>query len=124
MKKMKKNFLLLCLTSALLFAAAAHAWDAQGKIYGTDIAYSNLTVTKNGVDVKFTNTFHSDVKISLRLNFYDRSGNLLGYSLFGLREIPAETYVDVGGNYLNGNWRKCRDATRIEWQRLTYEILY
>lgn len=121
---MKKFRFFLCLAVAILFAATAYAWDAQGKIYGTDIEYSNLAVTKNGVDVKFTNTYYSDVKISLRLNFYDRTGNLLGYSIFGLQEIPAETYVDINGNYLNGNWRKCRDAAKLQWQRMTYEILY
>ncbi|MDL2263949.1 hypothetical protein LJC31_04785 [Synergistaceae bacterium OttesenSCG-928-I11] len=121
---MKKICLSLCLALIIFSVAAAHAWDAQGKIYGTDVEYSGLAITKQGVDVKFTNTYYSDVKISLRLNFYDRTGNLLGYSLFGLREIPAEAYVDIAGNYLNGNWRKCRDATRLEWQRLTYEVLY
>jgi opacity protein-like surface antigen len=121
---MKKIIVLLCLAAALFSAAAACAWDAQGPIYGTEVEFSELTVTKNGVDVKFTNTSISDVKISLRLNFYDRNGNVQGYSLFGLREIAAGTYTDVRGNYLNGNWRKCRDAARMEWQRLTYEILY
>ena len=122
---MKKICLFLCCLAIVIFSVAPlHAWDTQGKIYGTDVEYSNLAITKQGVDVKFTNTYSSDVKISLRLNFYDRTGNLLGYSLFGLREIPAEAYVDIGANYLNGNWRKCRDATRLEWQRLTYEILY
>ena len=121
---MKKIRLFLCLALAMFSVTTAHAWEAQGKIYGTDVEYSNLAITRNGVDVKFTNTYDSDVKISLRLNFYDRTGNLLGYSIFGLREIPAETYVDINGNYLNGNWRHCRDAAKMEWQRMTYEILY
>lgn len=122
MKKMNGLFAtIVSLCILLAFAAGADAWDAQGMIYGTDIEYSLLTLSKNGVRVRLTNTYETDVKLSLRLTFYDRTGNTLGYSLFGLREIPGESYVDISSNYLNGNWRACRDAARIEWQRMTYE---
>ena len=122
--KMKKFFAAIAsLTILLLFAAGASAWEAQGAIHGTDIEYSMLELSKNGVRVRLTNTYETGVKLSLRLTFYDRTGNTIGYSLFGLREIPGDAYVDIGGNYLNGNWRTCRDAARIEWQRMTYEPL-
>ena len=122
MKKMKGLFAaILSLSILLTFVACAGAWDEQGTIYGTDIEYSSLTLSKNGVRVRLTNTYETAVKLSLRLTFYDRTGNTIGYSLFGLREIPGDAYVDIGGNYLNGNWRACRDAARIEWQKMTYE---
>lgn len=112
---------MVSLSILLMFAAGANAWDEQGTIYGTDIEYSQLALSKNGVQVRLTNTYETDIKLSLRLTFYDRTGNTIGYSLFGLREIPRSSYVEIGNNYLNGNWRACRDAARIEWQKMTYE---
>ena len=106
------------------FASAASVWDADGVIPGTDIEYSGLSVTRSGVSVKLTNTSADDVKVSLRLTFFDRSGNSIGYSLFGLREIWAENFVTISNNYLNGNWRACRDAPRIDFARMTYELIY
>ena len=122
MKKMKRLFTAgLTLSILLVLVAGAYAWEAQGMIYGTDIEYSMLELSKNGVRVRLANTYDTGVRLSLRLAFYDRTGNTIGYSLFGLREIPGGAYVDISGNYLNGNWRACRDAARIEWQKMTYE---
>jgi uncharacterized protein YxeA len=102
----------------------ALGWDAEGAIYGTDIEYSGLAVSKNGVAVKLTNTSNTDVKVSLNLIFYDRNGHSLGYSIFGLREIQAGSYADISGNYLNGKWKACRDAVRMEFVKMTYEPIY
>lgn len=121
---MKKALLGICAAISLLsFASWAGAWEAQGTIFGTDIEYSLLSLSKDGVRVRLTNAYDTDVKVSLRLTFYDSTGNTLGYSLFGLREIPGNAYADVSNNYLNGNWRTCRDAPRIEWQKMTYEAV-
>ena len=118
-------------TTIIIFAAAitaSHAatpsWEADGVIPGTEIEYSGLSVTRSGVSVKLTNTSFFDVKVSLRLTFFDRNGNSLGYSLFGLREIWAESSVNITNNFLNGNWRACRDAPRMDFVRMTYEYLY
>jgi hypothetical protein len=103
---------------------AALGWDAEGVIYGTDIEYSGLEVSKNGVAVKLTNTSNTDVKVSLKLTFNDRNGSSLGYSIFGLREIQAGSYADISRNYLNGKWKACRDAARMELVKMTYEPIY
>ena len=103
---------------------AAFAWEADGAIPGTWIEYSGLTVSRSGVSVRLTNTSPNDVNVSLRLTFFDRGGNSLGYSLFGLREIWAGESVTFSNNHLNGNWRACRDAPRINFSRMTYEYIY
>ena len=103
---------------------AAFAWDAEGVIAGTGIEYTGLSVTRSGVSVKLTNTSPFDVKVSLRLTFLDRDGNTVGYTIFGLREIWAGNSVTISNNYLNGNWRACRDAPRMNFSRMTYEYLY
>jgi hypothetical protein len=102
----------------------ASAWEANGGIPGTEIGYSNLQVSREGVSVRLVNTSGTNIKISLRLAFFDRSGNETGYSLFGLREIPKESYVDIAGNYLSGGWKVCKGAPRIEWRKMTYEFVY
>jgi hypothetical protein len=107
-----------------MYAGSLWAWEANGAIPGTDIEFSNLEVSKKGVAVRLANTSSDDVKVSLKLTFYDRNGNALGYSLFGLREIPAGAYSDISGNYLNGKWKPCRDSQRIEFAKMTYEPIY
>lgn len=109
---------------ALLTSITALGWDAEGVIYGTDIEYSGLVVSKSGVAVKLTNTSNTDVKVSLKLTFYDRNGNSRGYSIFGLREIQAGSHADISRNYLNGKWKECRDAVRMEFVKMTYEPIY
>jgi len=104
--------------------AAVPAWQADGIIPLTEIEYSGLSVSRSGVSVKLTNTSAADVKVSLRLAFLDREGNTIGYSLFGLREIEAGGYAAFSNNYLNGNWRACRDASRMNFSRMTYEPIY
>lgn len=122
---MKRTILAATAALCLLIAAgAAYSWEAQGTVYGTDIDYSSLAVSREGVKVRFANTYDTDVKVSLKLHFYDKAGNAIGYSIFGLREIPGNTYIDVEKNYLNGNWRACRDAFRIRWEKMTYEPIY
>ncbi|MDR2779900.1 MAG: hypothetical protein LBB28_02115 [Synergistaceae bacterium] len=108
----------------LATSGAVFGWDAEGVIYGTDVEYSGLAVSKNGVSVKLTNTSNTDVKVSLKLTFYDKNGSSLGYSIFGLREIQADFYADISGNYLNGKWKECRDAARMEFVKMTYEPIY
>jgi len=130
--EMKKLFfaaraitLMAILTMAISAShAAITAWEADGVIRGTDIEYSGLSVTRSGVSVKLTNTSPYDVKVSLKLTFLDRGGNSLGYSIFGLREIGAGGYVTLSNNYLNGNWRMCRNSPRIDFSRMTYEPIY
>ncbi|MDR3280528.1 MAG: hypothetical protein LBT23_08445 [Synergistaceae bacterium] len=122
---MKKIFMAILIVSfAFIIARAASAWPAEGVIYGADIEYSGMSVTKNGVSVKLTNTSGNDVKVSLKLTFYDTKGNSLGYSIFGLREIAAGGYADISNNHLNGKWKPCRDAQRIDFSKMTYEPLY
>jgi hypothetical protein len=83
-----------------------------------------MTVSKTGLDVRLKNVSAFDVKVSLRVAFIDREGNTIGYSIVGLREIPAGTYADISRNFLNGNWRQCRDARRMIWEKMTYEQIY
>ena len=129
---MKKNH---CAARAailiLIFAMAitishrvVFAWETDGVIAGTDIEYSALVVSRQGVSVKLTNTSNDDVKVSLKLMFLDRTGNSLGYSIFGLREIGGGDSATVTNNYLNGNWRKCRDSARMDFSKMTYEPIY
>jgi hypothetical protein len=108
----------------LVAARPASAWEASGRIPGTEIDYAELKVSKEGVSVRLSNTSHTDVKLSLALYFYDRSGNDIGHSIFALMEIPGGGYADFAGNYLTGRMRDCRDAPRIEWKKMTYEYLY
>ncbi|MDR1510091.1 MAG: hypothetical protein LBS53_10665 [Synergistaceae bacterium] len=122
MKKISCAVLGIILT--LSVSGAALGWDTEGVIYGTDIEYSGLVVSKSGVAVKLTNTSNTDVKVSLKLTFYGRNGSSLGYSIFGLREIQAGSYADISKNYLNGKWKECRDAARMEFVKMTYEPIY
>lgn len=115
------------LLAFVLLAAASiksEAIDAQGKIFRTDIEFSELAITKRGLTVKLTNTSDVPIKISSKLMFFDKSGNSVGYALFGLREIPSGTFVIFSGVPLKGSWKQCRDAPRWDWQTMTYEILY
>jgi hypothetical protein len=122
---MKKT---ICIAAAVLSifltAAAVCAWNADGVIPGTDITYSELTVSKNGVAVKLTNNFDSDVKVSLKLTFFNAEGNADGYALFGVRTIAAGTEVAISRNYLSGSWRACRKSARIIFEKMTYEPIY
>ncbi|MDR1916874.1 MAG: hypothetical protein LBQ58_09905 [Synergistaceae bacterium] len=122
---MKKIFLIVLAVSLILCSCSTlAAWDAEGAVPQTDIEFSSLEVSKGGVRVRLTNKSDYNVKVSLRLAFTDSEGNGIGYSIFGLREIPAGSYVDISNNYLNGNWKKCRDAHRMIWQKMTYEPIY
>jgi hypothetical protein len=124
-KDMKKFFYLILLISLILLTDdALLAWEADGLIPGTDITFSNLTVSKNGVAVKLLNSSSDDVRVSLKLSFYDRNGNIIGYSLFGVRDIAAGAMAEISGNHLSGKWKQCRDAERTEFLKMTYEPLY
>jgi hypothetical protein len=114
----------LAMLLILMSCGTILGWDAEGVIYGTDIEYSGLSVTKSGVAVKLTNISDTDVKLSLKLTFSDRNGNSLGYAIFGLREIKARSYANISKNYLNGKWKECRDAARMEFVKMTYEPIY
>lgn len=106
-------------------ACTAHAWEPQGKIYGTNaVEYSELSVAKDGVGARITNGDDLPIKISLKLLFFDKDGNTLGYAIFGLREIPAGAYSDYSNIYLSGKWKECKRAFRVEWQPMTYELVY
>jgi hypothetical protein len=112
------------LAMAVIYGAAAFAWEDGGVIIDTDVEYSEMKVSKSGLDVRLRNTSTVDIKVSLRALFRDRTGNSIGYSIIGLREIPAGTTVDIAGNHVTGNWRQCRDAPRMIWEKMTYELLY
>jgi hypothetical protein len=114
----------MSMTFLIVTASAAFSWPADGIIPGTDLEFSSLEVSREGVSVKLTNTSGDDVKVSLRLTFYDRESNAIGYSLFGLREIPAGSSIAVSRNYLNGKWKPCRDAPKGVFQKMTYEPIY
>ena len=116
--------ILFSVIAAAASYAATPSWQTEGVIIGTEIEYADLSVSRSGVSVRLTNTSSFDVKVSLRLTFRDRGGNTLGYSLFGLREISAGTSVKISNNYLNGNWRTCRDAQRMDFSSMTYEPIY
>jgi hypothetical protein len=123
---MRKFFLasLAILIVTMTSTPALLAWEADGVIPGTEIDYSELVVSKDGVSVKLTNTSADDVKVSLRLAFFDDRGNETGYSIFGLREIPAGESAEISGNHLSGRWKSCKDAARINFSRMTYDIIY
>ncbi len=123
--RFRKNILaLLAILLLVACTSLAYAWEKEGSIPTTELTFSELTVSKKGVSLKLTNTSHTPIKISARLTFYDQGGNTIGYTVFGLREIPEGSYVNIAENYLNGNWRKCRDAYRTEWRPMTYELVY
>lgn len=117
----KTIFAMICL---LLFASLAHAWEKEGVIPTTELEFEGLDISKKGVGVKLTNTSHTPVKVSLKLTFFDERSNSIGYAIFGLREIKGDSYVNIAETHLNGNWKKCREAYRIEWRAMTYELIY
>ena len=122
---MRRFFLASLATLIILTSASAlFAWEADGGVPGTEIEYSGLGVSKDGVSVKLTNASTGDVKVSLKLRFFDAGGNEIGYSIFGLREIPAGDSVEISGNHLSGRWKPCRDAARMNFSRMTYETIY
>jgi hypothetical protein len=81
-------------------------------------------VSKSGVSVRLANTSGYDVRVSLKLTFFDGYGNSIGHSVFGLREISAGEPVEISGNYLSGKWKECRDAAKISFVKMTYEPIY
>jgi hypothetical protein len=125
---MKNTRYLAALCVAVFFligtAKGLLAWDESGTVPGTGVKFSGFAVSKKGISVRFVNTSGYDVKISLQRIFYDRNGNRVGHSIFGLREMPEGASVDYADNYLTGNWKECKNAQRIEWQKMTYEYIY
>jgi hypothetical protein len=122
---MKKcSLFIAALAMTIIYCTAALAWEDKGIIIDTDVEYSEMKVSKSGLDVRLRNTSTVDIRISLRALFRDRTGNSIGYSIIGLREIPAGTTVDIAGNHVTGNWKQCRDAPRMIWEKMTYELLY
>jgi hypothetical protein len=119
---------IICLAVLILsvFAAAdaVFAWNAEGVIPGTEISYSGMTVSKDGVAVKLTNNSGNDARVSLKLTFFDKDGNGAGYSLFGLRVIAAGSEVEISRNYLTGKWKSCKNSERIVFEKMTYELIY
>lgn len=121
--------LLAVIFSLMLFLpctteAAPPQWSTEGLLAGTEISYSAMAVGKSGLSVKFTNTSHSTLKISSRLTFYDKNMDKVGYSLFGVREIPAGESVEFFNNHITGDWKKCKSAFKTEWETMTYEQVY
>jgi hypothetical protein len=122
---MKKTICIVtAILSVFLTVTSARAWDADGVIPGTDLSYSGLTLSKDGVAVKLTNNAGYDVKVSLKLTFLNADGNADGYALFGLRTIAAGTEVDISRNYLTGKWKTCHKSERIIFEKMTYEPIY
>jgi hypothetical protein len=122
---MKKIFLAV-IAAAVIFVSAEtlFAWGKEGAIPNTDIGYTDLSVSKKGVGVRLTNTSGDYVRVSLKLTFFDTNGNSIGYTVFGLREIPPNSSVDISDNYLSGKWKPCRDSARIDFSKMTYEPIY
>ena len=112
-------FLFPCITEA-----APPQWSTDGLLAGTEISYSALSVEKSGVNVKFTNTSHSTLRISSRLTFYDKNWDKVGYCLFGVRDIAAGESVEFFNNHITGDWKKCRSAFKTVWETMTYEQVY
>jgi hypothetical protein len=127
-KKILKTYVIILLAAAAVIELASPArlaaWNAAGGVPETEIEYSDMQVSKEGVTVKLANRSQTDVKVSLRVAFLDASGNEIGHSLFGLREIAAGSAAEVSRNYITGKWKECRDAPRAEWRKMTYEYLY
>jgi hypothetical protein len=122
---MKKTICIItAVLSVFVTAAAVCAWNADGVIPGTDLTYSELTVSKDGVAVKLTNNSNYDVKASLKLTFLNADGNTDGYALFGLRTIPAGSETAISRNYLTGRWKTCGKSPRIIFEKMTYEPIY
>ncbi|MDR1581596.1 MAG: hypothetical protein LBS35_14665 [Synergistaceae bacterium] len=122
---MKKTMcIVIAVLSVFLTATAVCAWKADGAIPGTDISYSGLTVSRNGVAVKLTNNSGYDVKVSLKLTFLSADGNVDGYALFGMRTIAAGSEAAVSRNYLTGKWKTCQKSARIIFEKMTYELIY
>jgi hypothetical protein len=122
---MKKTIcIVMAVLSVFLTAIAACAWNADGVIPGTEISYSGLTVSKDGVAVKLTNNSGSDVRVSLKLTFFNTNGNTIGYALFGVRTIAAGTEAGISRNYLAGKWKSCQKSARITFEKMTYEPIY
>ncbi|GHV29851.1 hypothetical protein FACS1894167_09740 [Synergistales bacterium] len=120
------NLVFAVILSVFLLSApvAVPAWEKGGKIYDTDLEYADLNLSKAGLAVRINNPSTDDVKVSLRLSFFDRNSNKIGYSIIGLREIPAGSFAEVSGNYISGKWKECSKAERLLWEKMTYEILY
>lgn len=112
---------------AVVFTAiSGYAWalEKEGVIASTELTFSELEITKKGVSVRISNTSGTTIRTSLRLSFFDSYGNSLGYTIFGLREISGDTFVNISENSLSGNWKQCRDAYRMVWSAMTYDLLY
>lgn len=124
MKKYSLTTLLLLFLTAIYAFAAESNWATSGTIPGTELAFTDLSVTKQGLSVRVTNNSLDPVKVSLRISFFDNQGNNIGHSVIALREVPAEAFFDVTNNYINGNWKACRDSHRMEFRHMTYEVLY
>lgn len=116
--------IILAIICLLLFASLAHAWGKEGVIPATELEFAELTVNRRGVSVRLINASHTPIKTSLKLTFSDNRGNAVGYAVFGLREIEGNSYVNIAETHLSGNWKKCLEAYRAEWQPMTYELVY
>jgi hypothetical protein len=122
---MKKTICIVtAVLSILVTAAAACAWGTDGVIPGTDISYSGLTVSRDGIAVKLINNSGYDIRTSLKLTFFNANGNTDGYALFGVRTIAAGAEADISRNYLTGNWRSCGKSAKIIFEKMTYEPIY
>lgn len=115
---------ILAAACLLLFASLAHAWEKDGLIPATELEFAELKISRKGVSVKLINTSHTPIKASLKLTFSDNRGNTIGYAIFGLREIGGGNYVNIAETHLNGDWKKCQEAYRAEWQPMTYQLVY
>lgn len=116
--------MILVVIVALFCSSSSNALETNGKIYDTDVEYSDLVISKEGVSLKLTNTFSTPVKLSFSINFYDKNGNKIGHSIFGLRELAAESSSEYRGNYITGSWKACRDSFRAVFEKMTYEPIY
>ena len=104
----------------LLLSTVAFALPNSGVVSGTGVAYSNLEVNKNGVDIQLINSSDATIRISVKLLFLNAEDERISETFFAVREIEPGAYSRVKNNFLNGNWKKTAKAPRIRWELFTY----
>lgn len=117
---MKRIHVAVLLFFFLFLSTIAFALPNSGVVPDTSVAYSNLEVNKNGVDIQLINSSDATIRISVKLLFLNAENDRISETFFALREIEPGAYSHVKNNFLNGNWKKTAKAPRIRWELFTY----
>jgi hypothetical protein len=117
---MKRICIAVSLFFLLILSTIAFALPNSGIVYGTDVAYSNLDVNKNGVDIDLINSSDATVRISVKLHFLNAENERIAETFFALREMEPGASSHFKSNFLKGNWKKAVKAPRIRWELFTY----